>query len=297
MKKQEILENEYLRVNISTLGKNVSILSIYNKKTGKEWIYSDKNKIKSRSAKESYDNQYFGGCEFLFPNDMPVFVMNKLFQDHGYLWTTDYCTNGVEETEEEYIIEYTGYIETLRIKSYVKVSLLKHSPKLCFSIILKNESENTYPYLLRLHPSFNVTESCQLLLNGKKIHFEGDLDTSYCSFQVKMKVQDYPIIDYDLGRFSIEEIMKTNVSELFCHIVQDDGSFTIVEGEEKIRVSYNNKDFPYITIYCINAEECIAIIEPDSGLEADLKKMIENGTAENIFPMQVKQYDVNIEVF
>jgi hypothetical protein len=94
-----VLENDRLRVVVSARSGGVSILSFYDKKNRREWIYTDENRIKRRSGKDTYDNQYFGGCEFMFPNDLPVSAENLKYLDHGFLWTANYVQQGVKEAK------------------------------------------------------------------------------------------------------------------------------------------------------------------------------------------------------
>lgn len=293
--KDTVLENDRLRIVASTRAGGVSILSVYDKKNRKEWIYTDGNRIRSRAGKDTYDNQYFGGCEFIFPNDLPVSAGNLEYRDHGFLWTANYVNRGVKETEGAYTARYSGFIKELDIRSAVTIRLHKNSQVFEFGISLLNHSKTVYPFLLRLHPSFQINRDCKMLLGGERICFEGAQETSYCSFEAQGPIQDYPLIDTDKGRFSIESLAGTDISELFCHITGSKGGYFLKDGKDKIRISYRKEDFPYLTVYYIGGEKRVVMIEPATDAVFDLKRSIFNGTARLLYPEKEMRYTVKFE--
>ncbi len=296
MSHQYLLENDYLIIELSTAGNGLSVLSIYNKRTGKEWIYTDRDKLKIRTPEGTYDNQYYGGCEFIFPNDMPEMVEGLQYQDHGLLWTTEFTTSGLQAAKNSLSYEFAGYLKEWKVKAHITIELSKYSPVLTLTISFKNESSKPYPYLLRLHPSFAVCNQSKLYLNGRTIHFDGAAGADFCSFKPDQMLQSYPFIQTDKGQFSVENLPSTDITELFCHIDQQEGGFFIKDGKEQLKASYKREDFPYLTVYYIRTNQSVAMLEPDTGRRADLTKQIDLKENRTIFPFQEKQYTVTIEV-
>lgn len=278
IRKEFILENKYIRASVMVGNKGMSLVSFYDKTASREWIYVNSRKGRPVSPVQSYDSQYFGGAEFLFPNDFPMKSGRWKFPDHGYLWRTEYGTEGIRHTGEWIKLTVKGMIAEWDIEVEIEFSLQDSGRELHVQCRLSNRSEIRFPYLFRFHPSFAVKQTDSLKLYGKQIKFEmPEGNVRFSSFNTTDEIQEYPWLQADDCLIDIEKITRTDIRELFCHIRQERGGFEIREEDGGLRVIYTKELFPYLTVYYFKQNESgIAILEPSTSDEADLEKEIKS---------------------
>lgn len=292
-----ILEDDKLRVIISAHGGGVRLTSIYQKEYDKEWIRWKQQPLFGSGEAGEFDQQYCGGCEFLFPNDLPISGSGLELQDHGYLWTTLFKSKGIENEKHRLKLELEGYISCMETEVRISFSLEKGKGELSLQAELISRKKERQPYLFRFHPSFIVTEKSRLRCYGTKVEFEEDgSGIGFCSVQPLEKTSYYPFIKTTEGILELERLPETNLKEFFCHIEQEKGRFLLEDEKGQIIVSYPKKQFPYLTFYYMNQEgEKTWIAEPSTSNRMDISKLIEEKTVSWLEFGVRKQWELKIK--
>lgn len=267
------LENEDLKITISSEPAGVNIISLFGKKQKREWVRWKEEPIFSDSSSGIFDKQYRGGCEFLFPNDIPVEIEGRHFPDHGYLWATPFITDGLKVGEDKTQLEFHGFITSMGVKVIIGFSLPKKEGGLKISVQLLSLKKEKQPYLFRFHPSFILTEQSLLSCFVEQIEFETQ-DGHICY----------------VGS-------TTETEEFFCYIKQKEGTFILEEGRGQLKVTYPIEQFPYLTLYYFkkNGEKTV-IVEPSASNAMDLAKAIKDGKASYLEGDKGEKYELEIQV-
>lgn len=252
------------------------ISSVRDLKHKKEWIYAE-NEQGERDITKTFDEQYKGGMEFLFPGDEEEVFQGQLYKDHGQLWRMPYtCQMKKDELKAE------GFDRDFGIRTEVLVKLNDNRIELAMTV--KNIADRTIPYLLRLHPAFEFNENTKLTLHSKDIIFEKD--GAYCSFS--QDSEEYKDID-------IENPVTFKDYEVFLHISQERGRFTVEEKGRNLTVEYDNEKLPYLT-YCSfkMGDVRLGILEPANVPGVSLTSASARQTVPKLKPGEEINYKFNI---
>lgn len=240
--------------------------------------------------KESYDQQYFGGMEFLFPNDEEEYFRGKKWPDHGVLWKMPFR---VDTTEDSIKAEA---FEKEHIRAEYKITLKEACIFMEFTIC--NLSDERHPFLVRLHPSLPIGQKDVLGLCGEEIYLEGK-EGKYCSFRTKEIISGKcRIITEEEKIIDIEAPDTWEKEEIFFHVKQNKGQFSIDKKDARIIYTYNSGQFPYLTVYSFYDKKAgrVAVIEPASSCGTSFRTMEENGSLQYLEPFQEICFPVKIEI-
>lgn len=246
------------------------ICSLMDLEHGKEWIYTEAAVTQDRSVEKTFDEQYAGGMEFLFPGDEEEVFAGKGYKDHGILWRIPFKMSvGKRELEAVGLDEETG------IRAVCTVRLKDRQIQLQTAI--ENTSDREIPFLARLHPAFCLEPHMELVLNGKQLFFEKN--RRYC---------DMPMNE----RVDAERLAAWKDYSIFCHILQNRGEFTLKDRKRSISFRYEREKLPYLTVCSfIKDTGRIGIIEPANIAGVSLKSASERGSIPRLTPGGRITYD------
>ncbi len=232
-----------------------TIVSLQDLLYGKEWLYTEEMFLDNKNAAESFDSQYRGGMEFIFPSDETEVYQGTFQKDHGLLWRIPYH---VRLEQDKLTAE--GYAKENKVRVFYNLELQEES--ILLQIRICNEGEKEIPFLARLHPAFLITDSSEFKLYAESVFYE--VDGVYCSFLPDSKVR---------MRIDVERPETWEKHDLFVHLKQQRGEFVIHNGERGLRVKYNNFDLPYLTLCSfLKAGKRIGIFEPANIAGVNLKR-------------------------
>lgn len=269
MKKGKIMiakiSNEWVEVSAVAGKYGFIITSVKDLKNQKEWIYAEEQS--ERSIEKTFDEQYQGGVEFLFPGDEEEIFEEKLYKDHGELWRMPYTVwIGTDELVAE------GRNQNFGIS--VKVSIRLDENHIQIMLETENKTRREIPYLLRLHPAFVFGEDTRLVLNEEKRMFEED--AAYCTFTLNDEVY---------RNLNIEEPYTYGFHEVFLHILQKNGEFLVREKDRSFIAEYDNQKLPYLTLCSfMKGNKRLGILEPANVPGASLTSASKRQTVPELKP-------------
>lgn len=241
----------------------------------KEWLYTENSFSQVRRNDKTFDSQYEGGMEFLFPSDEAEVFEEKAYQDHGVLWRTPYQVN----TEGSKLLA-EGFHEDTKVKSVYDVELKEEAVLL--KVTIYNLSANELPYLARLHPAFLLEKDTRLLVHGERVFFEPD--GAYCSFSPE-----------EAKQMNMEKPASWQNNDLFVHIKQNCGEFEIHQNDRKIKVIYEKNKLPFLTICSfLKGGKRIGILEPANMPGINLKSAARTGKIPILLPGDSVEYQFKI---
>lgn len=249
------------------------ICSLKDLAGGKEWIYKEEPITDDRNGERTYDEQYTGGMELLFPGDKEERYAGRSYGDHGILWRIPFAVS-VSGTR----LKAVGCHEETEIRIDYRMEPLDR--KAVLSVSLKNTSQKEIPYLFRLHPAFCMEPGMMLEMNEEEIFFEDDMYC--CSFPAESTVK-------------IRQPETWEEHELFFHVRQNKGEFVLKGKEKKLRVQYDKKKLPYLTVYSFKKNNGrIAIIEPANIAGISLNSASKKWEVPLLLPGATRTYDFTI---
>lgn len=167
-----ILENELLRVIVMPeLG--AKIWQVTYKPKGKDLLWHNP-RIKPRPLPfhANYDDNFFGGWDELFPNDMPEELNGESMPDHGEIWTLPWEWALETHTEGEATLHLWVQtpISACRVEKWL--TLRASESTLRFHHRITNIGSKDQPHLWKLHPAMAVDEHCRVELGAKTMYIE-----------------------------------------------------------------------------------------------------------------------------
>ena len=275
-----ILENEYLKLIIlpEAGGK---IFSIYDKNKQVELLWQNSQVIPQKlGGSACFDDQWAGGWDIIFPNDLAVVFKGITLPDHGELWNMEWDFSVSKWTEEEIIVRLETFAPINRV--YVKQEfVLKESAKdFTINYTIRNTGNEEVEYFYRLHPALMVEAGSVLYIPGGIVYCDKEFNSPACchnSYQWPLM----PVTDDELRDMS--KIPSPHVQEtVFQYIHIREGWFAMYHPVRQtgIKMEFDKKFFPYITYFASFGgwrEHYVAVVEPSTGYPADLEQASKDG--------------------
>ena len=144
-----ILENIGVRVVVLP-GLGGKVLSIVDKRADLELLWRNARvPLRPASFGSGYDDQFIGGWDELYPNDLPEELAGEPMPDHGELWAVPWSASvGSNEAGVWVELHVTGAITGTDV---VKRIRLGHGPELTVDYRITNAGRTDQPFLWKSH--------------------------------------------------------------------------------------------------------------------------------------------------
>lgn len=156
-----MLENELLRLAIlPDLG--AKIYDIIHKGTGRNVLWHNP-RVRPRRVPFGlrFDDVWSGGWDEIFPNDAESVVGSERFPDMGEVWALPWDYQLERQASS---VTLTTSVKTpispVEIKR--KLTLRSGEPRFTCRYEIKNLSQNEIRFLWKVHPAFEINESCRI---------------------------------------------------------------------------------------------------------------------------------------
>ncbi len=179
-------ENDLLKFTIAPAAGG-KILSIYNKRLQKEFLWTNKNlNIAVYPAGTDYDSHFFGGIDELIPNDIPENINAVEYPDHGELWTTS-----LEHKLQKNQISVFGDLKLSGLFYKKTVRLDDQDPVIYLDYIIRNDSGHERNFLWKLHAALAIEAGDYLVSSARTAQIA---DPAYSRFSDAAEFQ-WPLIE------------------------------------------------------------------------------------------------------
>lgn len=228
-------ENDHIKFEIVP-GAGGKIISIYNKKLDKEFLWRNTNlQLETHKPGADYDSNFLGGIDELVPNDIPENIDGIDYPDHGELWTT-----ALDYELKEGKISVFAKLELSGLHYKKTISLEQNAPIIIIEYTIRNESNSTRNFLWKLHAALHVEGGDKLITNAKKAQV---VDPDYSRFKMLNEFA-WPDIENTDASLVPE---KNNTTDFFYlyDIHAPRMGLESNKGNHLFSYSYDNNIFPY----------------------------------------------------
>jgi hypothetical protein len=278
-----ILENERLKVVLMPdLG--AKIWQITYKPRGRDLLWHNP-RLKPRQLPfhSVYDDQFFGGWDELFPNDMPETIAGEAYPDHGEIWTLPW----------QYEVERSGPDEaTVRLWTDTPISacrvektitLRAGEAKLRFRHRILNGGRGELPYLWKLHAAMRVDENTRIDLPARGVYLE---DFGAPRIGAAGVTYSWPYAsDREGNRHDMRTVLpaSSGAAEFQYATDMDEGWCAITDTRERIgfALSYEKEKLPHCWLFAsyggwrgLN----VVVLEPCTGYPVGVNDGVRRGT-------------------
>lgn len=167
-----VLENEELRVVIlPELGGK--IWQITGVRTNRDFLWHNP-RVGPRQVPfgSNYDDNFFGGWDELFPNDVAEQLADELFPDHGELWSSPWSWSIEQENEHGAAVRLTLRTPISGCLIEKRVVLESAQASLQLHYRLTNTLPRELPYLWKQHLAVPVSEKARIGIGATSMYLE-----------------------------------------------------------------------------------------------------------------------------
>lgn len=278
-----ILENDLLKVVIMPdLG--AKIWQITYKPRGRDLLWQNP-RLKPRQLPfhSVYDDQFFGGWDELFPNDMPETIAGEAYPDHGEIWTLPW----------QFAVEKSGPIEAaVRLWTDTPISacrvektvtLKAGEAKLRFRHRIENGGSGELPYLWKLHAAMQADGDTRIDLPARNVYVE---DFGAPRIGATGVEYEWPYaVDRAGNRFDMRKALpaSSRAAEFQYATNMEAGWCAITHTRERIgfALSYDRVQLPHCWLFASYGGWrglSTVVLEPCSGYPVSVNEGVRRGT-------------------
>jgi galactose mutarotase-like enzyme len=167
-----VLENEQLRmVVLPELGGR--IWQITYKPTSTNLLWNNPSIAPALVAPgSSYDDNWSGGWDELFPNDEAAQFAGLALPDHGELWTAQWTAENHKQMPDtqELLLVCATELSRFTFEKHIRLNACRSTFTVSYK--LTNHGDQRFPFLFKLHPAFEVEEGDRIDLPRSLIKLE-----------------------------------------------------------------------------------------------------------------------------
>ena len=300
-----ILENDCLRVTaFPELGGKLYDL-IY-KPIQKNVLWHNP-RIKPRRVPfgAAFDDVWCGGWDEIFPNDATCVVDGEKYPDMGEIWSIPWYYSIIRQqtgsTYESVTLRTSTSSPITPCRITRSLTLTEEDSAIHFEYALRNLGNIPLNFLWKLHPSFDINESCSIEIPGKT----GIVDPRYrSSYSESSHKYVWPIaIKSDGSKVDISRIPPQTAHTCTLHYVTElsDGCVRLRNPKDNMMVTIRfpkeilNNVWLFLayggwrSIYTV-------VIEPSTSYPHDLAQAIKDGHCSHLDPGRKLECKVDVEL-
>lgn len=295
-----VLENSEIRVSVRPdLGGRMD--QITDLKTGRDWLWHppgyDSTRSRMLKKGDSFDENWTGGWEDIFPNDAAGRFRMWELVDHGELWSRSWS---VIETNERGV-KMALTCETVPVGVEKTVVLDPVKARVSLSYVFKNKSADSIPFLFKMHPAIAIEEGDELQLPDCRVE---PVDLGFSRLIGRKGEFRFPVVEDSQGRtFSLKTALspETEAREFFyCSDLAEPkcGLYNRRSGTS-IHLRFDGSCFPFVWVlqsYGGFRGHYVTLIEPSTTKPYDLEEACRNGTIARLDPCGIKEYSLEVQI-
>jgi galactose mutarotase-like enzyme len=262
--------------------------------TGKNWLWTSQQEPPGGA---SFDENWVGGWEEMFPNDAAGSLDGQPLRDHGELWNGAWTV--VEKEPTGVRMAYVCQSVPVRIEK--SVQLATDAPRMRVAYRLSNLSDRLVPFHLKLHPALHVEAGDEILLPDCWIE---PVDLGFSTRIGREGKTRFPqAIDREGKTVSLHRALPpqaavreffyaSDLAEGWCGLRSESTGRTL-------RFRFRNSDFPYVWIFQSYGgwnKRQVLMLEPCTDSHYDLEKTHNDGRAAVLKPREVREMIVHVEL-
>ncbi|MFG1910992.1 hypothetical protein [Kribbella sp. NPDC048928] len=277
-----ILENSATRVVVLP-GLGGKIISIVDKQADCELLWrNDRVPLRPAAFGSSYDDQFLGGWDELYPNDMPEELAGEPMPDHGELWAVPWTWTAGSTPDQAWIeLTVRGSITGTEV---VKRLTLGNAPELVTDYRITNTGRIDQPYLWKTHVAvvLHPDTIIDMAAGDVFLHEFGNPRARPHSNTFTWPRLRAKGVDHDLR--TMPDTTHRGISEFLLATTLNDGLCEVRHptAQTGLRLSWNPADLPSCWLFASYAGGWrglnVLVLEPCTGHPLSVTEGINSGT-------------------
>lgn len=277
-----VLENAFLRIVVLPEA-GARIWQITYKPLAADILWNNPGLAASAQALHaSYDDNWCGGWDDLFPNDEAGLLAGLQVPDHGELWTGSW--EAIPREEDSLVrLDLRFHTPITHFLAERSLILRRDSCVLELEYRLTNRSSKPLPFLWKLHPAFAVSAQHRIDFPAMKVvrerDFPGTLETAPPVF-------DWPIADTAAGKLDLRNVLDVSSRALhfFYGTGYREGWCGITNRSNRLATAlrFDPQVFSSCWLFATHGgwnDLNVAVLEPATGYPFRIQSMIDSGRA------------------
>lgn len=294
------LENSEMKLTIRPdLGGRIDQLE--DRQTGHGWLWHPAHyapeTTRSLPVGASFDNQWTGGWDEVFPNDAAGAFQGRDLADHGELWSQRWqilASSPLNVT--------LGYqCQTVPVWVEKTIQLDAERPEVSLVYSFQNQSEAEIPFLFKHHAAIAIEAGDEILLPdcwvepaflefSKIIGQPGKtrFPEAIGSSGEAVDLQVVPPPSSQLQEF----YYTSELAQGFCGIRHR-------RSQSSLRMTFDQADFPYVWMFQSYGGwqgHYVVVVEPCTTLPSDLEEACRHGTAAVLKPYEHQRRRLTVQL-
>ena len=282
-----VLENAFLRVVVLPEA-GARIWQITYKPLSADLLWNNPGlEPSAQSLHASYDDNWCGGWDDLFPNDEAGLLAGLKVPDHGELWTGSWDATWREE--ESFIrLDLRFHTPITHFLAERSLILRRDSCVLELEYRLTNQSSITLPFLWKLHPAFAVSAHHRIDFPAmqvvREVDFAGTLETAPPIFE-------WPIAETANGKLDLRNVpdVSSRALHFFYGTSYSQGWCGVTNGSNQLAAAlqFDPQVFSSCWLFATHGgwnDLNVAVLEPATGYPFRIQAMIDSGRARELAP-------------
>ncbi|GAB1541942.1 hypothetical protein NUACC21_46150 [Scytonema sp. NUACC21] len=270
-------------------------------KTGQAWLWHPKDYDPKYSRQlavgASFDDNWTGGWDEIFPNDAAGVFQNWQLVDHGELWSQAWEL--VEKSEVS--VKMALACRTVPVRVEKTIVLDEDRAKLKVEYLFKNQSEETIPFLFKQHTAIAIEAGDEILLPDCTIE---PAVLEFSKIIGRQAKTPFPKAFAADGReVEVQRVLppSSQLQEFFYSSQLAVGQCGIrnLRSASALLMSFDTADFPYVWVFASYGgwrNHYVLVLEPCTNIPYDLEIACRNGTSALLPPQSSQLRTLTVEL-
>jgi galactose mutarotase-like enzyme len=253
---------------------------IVDVETGKEWLWHPawyEGKPRNLDIGASFDENWSGGWDDVFPNDAACRFQGFNLADHGELWSQSWDVK--EATSSALSLHYT--CRTVPVETEKQVDLLDKGIAVTYRF--RNVSDQPLPFLFKLHPALTIEPGDEIIMPRCQIEA---VDTGFSTIIGRQGRTPFPKAYDKQG----QEVLLNRVRpvesrerEFFYSTDLSDGYCSLANSQtgKALHMRFDRRKIPYVWVFQSYGgwrNHYVLMLEPCTNVPYDLDLALKSGS-------------------
>jgi len=249
----------------------------------------------------AFDDVWAGGWDEIFPNDAPCIVGGERYPDMGEVWSTEWDYSIIRNDPQSATLSTITKTPISASRLTRTITIREDEASLSIRYLIENIGQDTLRFLWKIHPAFDVNETCTIHIPAKT----GIVDPRYRQLYSKSS-QKYPwpkVRSRDGVTVDLSSVPLASTHICSLHYVTDlsDGFVVLRNPRDNVDVRINFDKETLHTIWLFldyggYRSLYTAVIEPSTSYPYDLSQAIREGRFSRLEPGQQLSCRIDLQV-
>lgn len=269
--------------------------------TEHQWLWHpkgyDESQTRTLAFLSSFDDNWTGGWDEIFPNDAAGVFQGRHLVDHGELWSTKW---EVVETSNNGV-KMVRSCQTVPVRVEKIILLDETKPEAKIEYLFQNESDETIPFLFKQHAAIAIEEGDEILLPDCLI------EPAVIEFSKIIGRQEKTRFPKALAADGREiEVQRTpprssQLQEFYysSNLARGECGIRNERSQSALLMNFDTTDFPYVWVFQSYGgwhNHYVLVLEPSTNIPYDLEIACRNGTSAVLRPQEVQRRTLTVRL-